>query len=114
MATYRIYFIGETVIRGRHDFDAENDQSAIQVAYVLLDACSDDCRSFDLWQDTRRVAVPRLYEPTTFDELSAANQERVVETEELIVQSEWRIAKSRRLLEALESKRGNTYLPNPS
>lgn len=107
MATYRNYFIGETVIRGRHDFDAENDQNAIQIAYALLDACSDDCRSLDLWREARRVTVPRLYEPTTFDEMSAASQERVVESEDLIVQSEWRIAESRRLLEALERKRGD-------
>ena len=80
MATYRIYFIGETVIRGRDDFEADNDQAAIQIAHALFDACSDNCRSFDLWQQICRVAVPRLFEPTTFDELSAANQERVIET----------------------------------
>lgn len=106
MASYRIYFFGESVIRGRHDFDAENDQNAIQIAHVLFDACSDDCRHIDLWQGTRRVAVPRLFQPKTFDELSAANQECVVDTEERIVHSEWHIAQSRRLLERLASKKG--------
>ena len=107
MASYRIYFGGENIIRGRHDFDADGDQNAIQIAYALLDACSDDCRSFDLWQHTRRIPIPRMVQPTTFDELSAANQERVVETEERMARSEWAIARSRRLLDRLERKRAD-------
>jgi hypothetical protein len=35
--------------------------------------------------------------------MSAANQEAVIETEEMIAQSEWRVAKSRRLLERLQA-----------
>lgn len=105
MASYRIYFFDETRIRGRHDFDADNDQSAIQIAHVLFDACSDDCRFIDLWQGTRRIAFPRLFVPTTFDGLSAANQECVVDTEERIAHSEWHIARSRRLLERLATKK---------
>ena len=112
MSSYRIYFVGAGAIHGRQDFDADGDQNAIEVAHVLLDACSDACQSFDLWQGTRRVAVPRLFEPTTFDELSAANQERVVHTEEMIVLSRWRIAESRRLLERLEAKRSVTASRN--
>lgn len=114
MASYRIYFVGERVIRGRHDFEADGDQNAIQIAYALLDAGSDDCRSFDLWQATRRIFLPRLVEPTTFDELSAASQQRVVETEEQIVHSEWAITRSRRLLEKLAAKKGETDARNAS
>ena len=108
MSSYRIYLVGAGAINGRQDFDADGDQNAIEVAHVLLDAC----QSFDLWQGTRRVGVPRLFEPTTFDELSAANQERVVHTEEMIVLSRWRIAESRRLLERLEAKRSVTAFRN--
>lgn len=43
MAEYRVYFSADTSIHGRHDFEAENDQSAIEIAVVLFDACSDDC-----------------------------------------------------------------------
>ena len=111
MASYRIYFFAERAIRGRHDFDADNDQAAIQVGYVLFDACSDDCRSFDLWQGPRRIAVPRLFVPKTFDELSAANQECVVDTEERIVRSEWNIARSRRLLEMLARRKPEREAP---
>ena len=105
MAEYRIYFVGMNTICGRHDFDADNDQSAIQIAHVLFEACSGDCQAYDLWQGVRRVPIPCLFVPLTFDELSAAHQEVVVATEEHIAHSEWNIAKSRRLLESLESKR---------
>ena len=105
MAEYRIYFVSTTTICGRHDFSADNDQSAIQIAHLLFEACSDGCQSYDLWQGDRRVAIPRLFVPLTFNELSAAQQECAVDTEERIVRSEWSIAKSRRLLESLESKR---------
>jgi len=105
MASYRIYFVGERAILGRHDFDADNDRAAIQVAHVLFDACSDDCRSFDLWQGRRRIAVPRLFVPSTFEELSEATQERVLDTEERIAHSQWNIARSRRLLEMLERRK---------
>ena len=107
MPSYHIYIVGERIIRGRHDFEADDDQNAIQIAHVLLDACADDCQSFDLWQETRRIPIPRLVEPTTFDELSAANQQRAIETVEQIVQSEWAIAWSRRLLDELERKRAD-------
>lgn len=105
MTTYRIYFFGERAISGRHDFEADNDQGAIQLAYLLSDACGDECLSFDLWRGDRHIAVPRLFVPKTFEELAAAHQERVVDTEERIARSNWQIARSRRLLESLESKR---------
>jgi hypothetical protein len=47
----------------------------------------------------------------SFAELSAASQERVIRTEEQIAESEWLVAKSRRLLEQLEAKRLATRLP---
>ena len=74
MASYRIYFFGETAIVGRHDFTADNDQIAIQIAHVLFDACSDDCRSFDLWQGARLIAVPRLFVPKNFRDKTGLNR----------------------------------------
>lgn len=103
MAEYRIYFIGESAIRGRYDFDADDDQAAIQIAHVLFDACSENCQSYDLWQQSRRVAVPRLFKPGTFDELAAVHQERAIEVEEGIINSEWQMASRSRLLETRES-----------
>jgi hypothetical protein len=105
MATYRIYFFGAQEVIGRHDFEADNNTIAIQMAQALFDACSDNCQLFDLWQGTKRISIPRLFQPTSFAELSAASQERVMQTEEQIAQSEWLVAKSRRLLAQLETKR---------
>ncbi|HEY1798818.1 MAG TPA: hypothetical protein VGG57_22085 [Stellaceae bacterium] len=105
MADYRIYFIGPAMIQGRHDFSADNDQSAVEMAFALFDACSDSCQSFDLWQAARPIPVPRLFRPTPFNQLSAAQQECVVDTEERIARSQWHVANSRRLLERLEAKR---------
>ena len=101
MATYRIYFFGPAAIIGREDFEAKSDTIALQMAQALFDACSDNCQSFDLWQEERHVAVPRLFRPSSFVELSKANQERVIQTEEVIAQSGSLIAKSRRLLQKL-------------
>jgi hypothetical protein len=61
--------------------------------------------AFDLWIGTRRISIPRLSQPTRFAELSAASQDRVIQTEEQIAESEWLIAKSRRLLAQLGTKR---------
>jgi hypothetical protein len=105
MAEYRIYLRRQTAIRGRHDFEAASDQNAIQIAHLLLDACSDDCDSFDLWSGTRHVAIPRLFVPKTFEELSEVLQERTLDTEERIANGEWHTARSRRLLEGLEGKK---------
>lgn len=105
MAEYRIYLLRESAIRGRHEFEAASDQNAIQIAHVLFDACSDDCNSFDLWSGTRHVAIPRLFVAKTFDELSEVLQEHTLDTEERIANGEWRTARSRRLLERLESKK---------
>ena len=41
MNPYRIYFFGERSIIGRHDFDADSDQSAIHIAQVIFEACGD-------------------------------------------------------------------------
>lgn len=89
MAEYRIYLLRKGSIRGRHDFEAASDQHATQIAHALLDTCSDDCDSFDLWSEIRHVAVPRPFVPKTFDELSEVLQERTLEIEEQIAGGEW-------------------------
>jgi hypothetical protein len=111
MATYRIYFFGEQKIVGRHDFEADSDTTARQMAQALFDACSDNCQSFDLWQVSKHISVPRLFRPLSFAELSAASQERVIQTKEQIAQSAWVVAKSRRLLEYLETNRPSARRP---
>jgi hypothetical protein len=108
--TYRSYFFGDRVISGRHDFDADNDTSGLQIAHALFDACSDSCQSFELWQGERMVYVPRTYRETSFTEMSAAHQPAVIETEETLAQSRWSVAKSRRLLERLKDSSPERWL----
>jgi hypothetical protein len=96
-------FLRVEEIIGRHDFEADGDPTAAQMAQALFDVCSDSCQSFDLWKGSKHISVPRLFRSVSFAELSAASQERVIQTEEQIAQSEWLVAKSRRLLEYLET-----------
>ena len=105
MARYRIYFFGVEEVIGRHDFEADGDPTAVQMAQALFDVCSDTCQSFDLWRSSKHISVPRLLRSLSFAELSEVSQERVIQTEEQIAQSAWLVAKSRRLLEYLEANR---------
>lgn len=102
MSTYRIYFRDQRGwICGRQDFEAEAEPAAIRIARDLADACSDVCRSFELWNGHRLI-----YEPCDIGEacrLNARHQEIVVRTEEMIRWSNWHIAKSKRLLERLDA-----------
>ena len=103
MPGYRMYFttrLGSIV--GRHDFDADGDVAAIRIARVLFDACSDSCHSIDLWQGTRRIRVRRLHRSLGLADLSDELQQIAIETEEMIVRSEFAVAHSRLLIERIE------------
>jgi hypothetical protein len=52
---YRDFFRSEEGICGHDDFDVRDDDTALTIAALLADACSDRCTSFDLWQGTRQV-----------------------------------------------------------
>src|SRR5215472_1613305 len=101
MADYRIYLMVAGRIRAREDFKADNDIDAIRIAQTLCDACSDSCNSFDLWQGERKVDPPQGFQPVSFAELTQAHQQIVVETEETLVESDWTIAQSKRLIERI-------------
>ena len=97
-----MYFLVADRIRAREDFDADNDIDAIRIAQVLGDACSDNCDSFELWQEERKVDTAPGFQPVSLAELTQAHQQIVVETEETILKSEWTIAQSKRLIERIE------------
>jgi len=105
MADYRIYLLAADRIRAREDFEADNDIDAIRIARVLRDVCSDSCDSFELWQEKRKVDTTQVFQPVSFSELTEAHQEIVVETEETILQSDWTIARSKRLIEHIERQK---------
>jgi hypothetical protein len=102
MADYRMYFLVAESIRGREDFQADNDIDAIRLAQVLCDACSDSCDSFELWQGQRKVETAQGCQPLSLAELTQAHQQLVLETLEAILERNWVIAQSKQLIERIE------------
>jgi hypothetical protein len=102
MADYRMYCLVADRIRARVDFEADNDIDAIRIAQVLGDACSDNCDSFELWQEERKVDTAPGFQPLSLAELTQAHQQSVVEIGEAILKSEWTILQSKRLIERIE------------
>jgi hypothetical protein len=103
MTTYRMYFRKTGEIRGREDFEADDDVAAIRIARVLYDACADVCDCFELWQGTRQLRTRQPHhQHARLNDLIEAHQRVTLETEEHICQSRWTIAQSRRLIEAVD------------
>jgi len=104
-SSYRIYFLDTAGrINGIYWFGARDDTTARWIADRLYQACSVVYASFELREGPRIVsagkAVPRP--PETTEEVVARSQEMLVRYEEVLHASALRVAKSRRLLEALE------------
>ena len=102
---YRIYFLDTTVrIDGIYWFEAEDDGTARWIADRLHQACSDLCASFELREGSRHLASTNggARPHKTVEEVVAQSQEMLIRHEEALHASALRIAKSRRLLEALE------------
>jgi len=111
--TYRVYFRNDFGICGRDDFEVKDDRTALTIAGLLGHACSDACTSFEVWQGTRQVSGVRRLAPwpyLTFYELSAKRQALVIEREEVIKDSAFAIANSRRLLKQLDEARSKLRL----
>jgi hypothetical protein len=98
--TYRIYFRNRHgFIIGHDDFDAQDDDHAMAIARTLRNVCSDICTSFELWQSARRVDTSgSTHTPGSADEITARVQNTVLEREMALLDSEWVIADSSRLL----------------
>lgn len=105
MAEYRVYFRDKGAISARQGFLADTDDEARELAQLLFQACSDSCSSYELWSGTRLV----LEESTEsvpfsrFEVLSETRQERILDYERQLRDSHWLLAKSQRLLEAIEA-----------
>jgi hypothetical protein len=104
-ASYRLYLRGPSgEIVGRDDFEAEHDAVAIAMAELLWEACADLCDHFELWKRERLVgrSVGKALRPVeSADEIGARMQESLIQREEAIRNSEWAVARSKRLLERL-------------
>ena len=112
MATYRLYLLDAArAIICREDFEAERDVDAIRIARAVYSACADVCKGFDLWEGARRVPTRQSSQgwPVRLDSLIEEHQQIVIETEEGILQSGWRVAESRLLIYRLnEARRGRS------
>lgn len=89
---------------GRHEFEAQNDRSAMAVAEHLWDACSDVSESFELWDGPRRVdsEFSRMPCPSvSAEQVMTASQGSLVEREETLRRSFWALARSERLLQRI-------------
>jgi hypothetical protein len=109
MATYRLCFRNRRgALQGVHDFEADDDTTAIVMAGLLHETCCDMCDTYELWQGSDLIYAPyNGRRPTIHSaaQLSAALQESLVRSEELMQQSRWAIAKSKRLLERMKAHR---------
>jgi len=117
MAEYRLFFLGsDGAIEARQDFVAPDDRAAQQIMTVLAEASSDAHHGVMLWQGARRIfekhddAQPECgtAQAVTAVTLAAEMQQRVLDCEETLLQSHWRLAKSRMLLNAMNELRRDT------
>jgi hypothetical protein len=91
-------------ISGSEAFEAENDAAALAIARTIFDAATDLCDAFELWDGTRHIdqsCVTTLPVRTVV----ARHQDDVIQTEELLLSSDWAIARSSRLLARFDALR---------
>lgn len=117
MAEYRLFFLGsDGAIEARQDFIAPDDGAAQQIMTVLAKASSDVHHGVMLWQGSRRIFEKHEDEKpecgtsqtVTAAALAAEVQERVLDCEETLLHSHWRLAKSKMLLDATNELRRET------
>src|SRR5215469_12385231 len=104
MGTYRFCFFEDGIICGRFDFQADDDDRAEEIGAILFDACSDRCRSWGIWAGKEFVSsgTRKLGRPLRASNLAERRQDNIVQCEEAILNSEWAIASSKRLLAELD------------
>ncbi|MGH7058166.1 MAG: hypothetical protein ACREFZ_09860 [Acetobacteraceae bacterium] len=108
MTQYRLYFFGkDRHIAAAHDFGADSEETAIGVASALADACTSDCYRVEMWHGTECV-YPRAPAAAPAPEkiaVSTQMQTLLLDTEERLQRSHWRIAESKRLAERVDRLR---------
>lgn len=119
MAEYRLFFLGsDGAIEARQDFSAPDDSAAQQIMTVLAEATADAHHGVMLWQGTRRLfekhedAQPECGTPQRVfpAALAAEHQQCVLDCGEALLHSHWRLAKSKKLLAAMNELRRNSKL----
>jgi GAF domain-containing protein len=110
VAGYRLYFLGPTGgIQARQDFPAPSDADALTIADFLWQACADCYPGFELWSLARRIVSARepvvVAAPSRIEDLPQDLQERILELQESLERSAWRVSGSGRLRDATEALR---------
>ena len=110
MVPYRLYFLdAEGAIQARQEFAADNDAQAKLISATLWRACDESYPDYELWQATRCLGRGNGDSGETIAALlefeDALVQMRVLELEERLLESHWRVAKSKQLLASVETLR---------
>lgn len=110
MGWYRMYFVDrQQKFRWPYDLYGEDDAHALTLAHASQDACSDVQIDVELWQGARRVAGISTRRPETirvhWEELPVESQQRLLQIEEALLHSGTMLARSRKLLERMNSLR---------
>lgn len=111
LSEYRLFFLDEKgAIEARQELTAENDQTAIALSTIVFEACSEVYSGFELWSFDRRVmaATPGIGKLASIvlEDVTRDMQQRVLEVEDAIQRSHWRVAHSRKLLDSTDALRG--------
>lgn len=120
MTEFRIFFLdAKGAIEARQELYADSDETAIAISALVYEACSDTYSGFELWSFDRRVvaANPGVGKIAEFvlDDITRDMQERVLEFEDTIQRSHWRVAHSKKLIDATNALRDilGRDLPEP-
>jgi len=110
MAWYRMYFVDRLQeFRWPYDVHADDDAHALSLAHASQDACSDVQIGVELWQGARRIAGTSNRRPAAiranWEELPVKSQVCLLQIEEALLHSGTMMARSRRLLERMDSLR---------
>lgn len=117
MADYRLFFLGsDGAIEARQDFAAADDDAALQIMAIIGRAGADSHHGVMLWQGARRLFEAgatttamrgngKIFNGATAAGLAAETQQCVLDCEEALLNSHWRLARSRTLLTATEELR---------
>jgi hypothetical protein len=103
MTGYRLAFLGpDRTVVWTHELEAQTESEAVLLAYALAEACSDECRSFELWNGARRV---REMDAEVLHRIAVSinglAQENALRHERRIRDSQTQIARSRKLRERI-------------
>jgi hypothetical protein len=107
---YRLFLLDEKgAIQARQELIAEDDETAIALSTIICEACSECYVGYELWSFDRMVmrateSVGKVAQVALSD-ITRDMQERVLDLEDTIQRSHWRVAKSKKLLEATDGLR---------